>query len=36
MLSKYFIKMLNATETGNTNTNDSYILVPNSINASAW
>ena len=36
MLSKYFIKMLNATETGNTNTNDSFILVPNSINASAF
>lgn len=34
MLSKYFIKMLNATETGNTNTNDSYILVPNNIDAS--
>ena len=36
MLSKYFIKMLNATETGNTNTNDSYILVPNTIDASAF
>lgn len=32
--SRIYIKSLNATETGETNTNDSYILVPKALDAS--
>lgn len=34
--SKYYIKSLNATESGETNTNDSYILVPKNNDATAF
>lgn len=32
--SRMYIKSLNATETGESNTNDSYILIPRSLDAS--
>lgn len=34
--SRIYIKSLNATETGETNTNDSYILIPKMFNASEF